>query len=830
VILNSIEGLIEAFQMNKADKTKEELTKELLELYQSYYAIREQYDKEISLLKLALEKVGKSEENIRKVYETSPDAINLSRLTDGMYISVNEGFTKILGYTAEEVIGKTSIELNIWVDPENRKNLVNEIEVKGRVENFEAIFRKKDGSIINGLLSASLIDLDGIPHLLNIVRDVTFIKRVEKELAWEQFLVNALMDNLPDLVYFKDRESRFIRINMAQAKFLGINDPSQAVGKKDFDFFPGKDAQQAYEDEQNIIRTGQMLSLEEKETRPDSPDTWVSTVKLPLRDKEGNIICTFGISRDVTEQKKSEEQYFLLENALKNINECVYITDLNNRILFLNQAFLNTYGYSENDLKDGSISIIRSPNNPMEIIEEILPATLQGGWHGELLNRKKDGSEFLVSLSTVAVKNSQGQPIALIGVATDITSRKRTELENQIISEITQGITTTSNLDELLKLIHHSLRKIVKAENCFLALNNQKIGLFSFPYFVDKFDPKSMPDSVVKNCPAYVFRTVKPFLFNQEIFDQLNEQYEVEVVGSALPSWIGIPLQTPSKVIGVLVIQHFGKENAYSESDVRFLISLGSHMAVSIERKKAEEEIKLKNELLQAINADKDKFFSILAHDLRGPLSTFVGATRILTEEIQTMDMEEIKEITLGMKASATNIYSLLENLLEWSQLKRGAMDFMPEKLNLKEKIEACIDVLSESARKKRIELTYSIPGEMEVFADNHMFDSVIRNLVSNAIKFTHVGGKVSITADRKSDQSIMIKISDSGIGMTPELKNKLFQLNEMTSRTGTEGEPSTGLGLLLCKEFIEKQGGKIWVESEVGKGSTFSFTVPARS
>ena len=244
------------------------------------------------------------------------------------------------------------------------------------------------------------------------------------------------------------------------------------------------------------------------------------------------------------------------------------------------------------------------------------------------------------------------------------------------------------------------------------------------------------------------------------------------------------------------------------------------------DHKKAEEEIKLKNELLQAIIAEKDKFFSILAHDLRGPLSTFVAATQILTEEIQTMDMEEIEEITLSMKTSATNIYSLLENLLEWSQLKQGGMYFVPEKLNLKKNIGACIDVLSESAKGKGIKIAISIPDEMEVFADNHMFDTVIRNLVSNAIKFTPVGGKVSVTADCKSDHSIEVKISDSGIGMTPELKNKLFLLNENTSRKGTEGEPGTGLGLLLVKEFIEKHGGKIWVDSEVGKGSTFSFTI----
>jgi len=232
---------------------------------------------------------------------------------------------------------------------------------------------------------------------------------------------------------------------------------------------------------------------------------------------------------------------------------------------------------------------------------------------------------------------------------------------------------------------------------------------------------------------------------------------------------------------------------------------------------------------IEELNASKDKFFSIIAHDLRGPLSAFVGATQIITEEIRTMNIEEIIDITMSMKTSASNIYSLLENLLEWSRLMRNKMDFVPEILNLKEKIGDCVDVLSESARKKRIQVTFFIPDEMEVFADNHMFDSIIRNLISNAIKFTPVGGNISVTADYNSDHSIVVKVSDSGIGMTPELKNKLFLISEKTSRPGTEGEMSTGLGLLLVKEFIEKHGGKIWVESEVGNGSTFSFTIKQR-
>ena len=242
-----------------------------------------------------------------------------------------------------------------------------------------------------------------------------------------------------------------------------------------------------------------------------------------------------------------------------------------------------------------------------------------------------------------------------------------------------------------------------------------------------------------------------------------------------------------------------------------------------------ESLIEMNNELNE-LNISKDKFFSILAHDLRGPLSSFVGATEILSEDFMTMEKEDVMNITSSMKTSATNIYSLLENLLEWSRLMRGRMDFVPVKVNLKNMVEECKTVLSPSAEKKRIWIVVNIPDEMEVFADNHMLDGIIRNLVSNAIKFTPVGGKVSVTAWLKDDYSLEVNISDTGIGIPKEMISKLFLLTEKTGRKGTEGEPSSGLGLLLCKEFIEKHHGKIWVESEPGKGSIFKFILPNNS
>jgi signal transduction histidine kinase len=243
--------------------------------------------------------------------------------------------------------------------------------------------------------------------------------------------------------------------------------------------------------------------------------------------------------------------------------------------------------------------------------------------------------------------------------------------------------------------------------------------------------------------------------------------------------------------------------------------------------KLAENEVKYKNEQLQKSIAEKDKFFSIIAHDLRSPFNSFLGLTQMISEELNSLSQTEIQHIADNLKKSAGNLYTLLENLLEWSKMQRGQMDFNPVRFNLSHKIVNCTETVFGQANIKNIVITTDIPEKLELVADGHMFDTIIRNLVSNAIKFTPTGGKVIISADKKNDQSVEINVIDSGIGIPDEMKSKLFSVSEKTSRKGTNGEPSTGLGLLLCKEFIEKHKGKIRVASEQGKGSTFTITIP---
>lgn len=261
-----------------------------------------------------------------------------------------------------------------------------------------------------------------------------------------------------------------------------------------------------------------------------------------------------------------------------------------------------------------------------------------------------------------------------------------------------------------------------------------------------------------------------------------------------------------------------------------FSIGFNKMIEALREKKLMEEKIKLQFQQLQVLNAEKDKFFSIIAHDLRNPFVAFLGYTDLMVDQFDNFTLEEIRGMAQELKTSANSLYTLLENLLEWSRFQRGLVGIKPESFVLLSKITEVLVPVLESANKKSIKILIDAPQELVIQADVNMFGSTLRNLTTNAVKFTPREGRIIITANLLTDNSVQISINDSGIGMNKSLLDKLFKLNEHTSRPGTDGEPSTGLGLLLCAEFVEKQGGKIWVESEVGKGSTFYFTIPQQS
>jgi PAS domain S-box-containing protein len=245
------------------------------------------------------------------------------------------------------------------------------------------------------------------------------------------------------------------------------------------------------------------------------------------------------------------------------------------------------------------------------------------------------------------------------------------------------------------------------------------------------------------------------------------------------------------------------------------------------ERHLAEVEINRQNQELKMLNIEKDRLFSIIAHDLRSPFTAILGLTEMISDEFDAMDRNEVKEILKELNKSAGNLYKLLDNLLEWTMVRRNKKPFNPTDISLIDLIKYSIQTLTENARAKSINVYIDVAEDLRVFADRNMLEVIVRNLFSNAVKFTYHDGHITISAEQLSEKVVAVRVSDTGMGMPVEMQGKIFSVSERNNRRGTNGEPSAGLGLLLCKEFVEKNGGEISVNSVEGEGSTFSFTIP---
>jgi PAS domain S-box-containing protein len=244
------------------------------------------------------------------------------------------------------------------------------------------------------------------------------------------------------------------------------------------------------------------------------------------------------------------------------------------------------------------------------------------------------------------------------------------------------------------------------------------------------------------------------------------------------------------------------------------------------EQIKNEEKIKEINFQLSESNKTKDKFFSIISHDLRGPLSGLMQLLEILADDYNSLGEQEKLRLISEASASAKGTYNLMENLLDWARVQSGKMEYEPERINLLHLVEEIALLYSQNIKNKNISLDINIQEDATVFGDKKMSETVVRNLISNAIKFTFPSGSILILSEKKDD-NLIVKIKDTGKGISEDEVANLFKLDVSHSTKGTENESGTGLGLILCKELVERQGGRIWVESKIKEGSTFYFTIP---
>lgn len=791
---------------------------------------------------------------------------------------------------------------------------------------------------------------------LEIQKEIEQRTETERLLMEERNFFRNIMENVPDAIYFKDLDSKFIRINKSTAAGFQLENPDDAIGKSDFDFFSKEHASIAYNDEKNVISTGvPIINKEEKEPRSSGIETWASTTKMPFYDSEGKLIGTFGISRDITTRKFQEQLLASSEMKFKTLfetnNDAIFIFD-ENGILDCNKKTFELFGLDEADRTWFNIYDFSPPYQPegissIEKINKKIAEALEGEaqefeWvyirkegttfiadvtlsrvnldnkyvlqsivrditerkaaeeivkkYGEVFQNTKMGiaicdpevnfiqsvnpsfSEMLgynqnnlvnkaifdllpdesivkfqecynnvllyghyateleikafndelipVQVDISLVNDNRGNSIFSIINVQNISSRYESQIVQEVLYKISEAVNTTHDMMDLYKAIHENIKLLMKADNFFIALTDKEHTIISFAYFVDTYDQQPPDMFLEKTLTSYVIRTGKDLLVDEEMDMELRDKEEIQVIGEPSKIWLGVPLKINDKVIGVIVVQDYENPNTYGEKEKQILLFVSEQIALAIDRKRKEEELKIYAQELKELNANKDKFFSIIAHDLRSPFFALLAISELLNNEFDNLSREEIENITRELDKALKNQYKLLENLLEWARLQTGRTKYQPANYNVFEEVNYIYDLLRANMIKKNITFNNNTNDQHFFFADINMIHSVIQNLVSNAVKFTPKDGYITVHS-YEDDSGVQIQVTDSGVGIGAKDLDKIFQIDQQHTTLGTEKEKGTGLGLILCKELVEKNKGSIYVESIEGKGATFTIKLP---
>jgi len=444
----------------------------------------------------------------------------------------------------------------------------------------------------------------------------------------------------------------------------------------------------------------------------------------------------------------------------------------------------------------------------------------------------KNGELKWIEDNSLTINGNKSVGAAKFGIFKDVTANMRDEKLRQIISDILEAANSEKNLEELFKFIHSCIKKLMKADNFYIAYHKRDSDILTFPYFVDEYDNDSSSKKMGKGLTEYILRTGKSVLVDIKTDEELRKKGEIELIGPQSPIWLGVPLKIMDKTIGVMVVQDYHDAASYSRSEQRILDVISYPISRAIERKMVEEEREMMIKELKEMNQSKDQLFSLISHDLRSPFNSLLGFAEILTTEFDSLTQRDIKEYINIINDSAKTLFGMTNNLLNYSRLQLNKFDFEPREINLYETVKVMVDLMKHRTKKKDLLIKLDMSDELAVYADEEMLNILVENLIVNAIKYSNSGGVIKISAVKIPGNSgeqtkIHLRITDEGVGISEENLLKI-RSRIMYSTLGTAKESGLGLGLLIAEKFIEILSGSLEISSTEGKGTTVLLALPS--
>lgn len=567
----------------------------------------------------------------------------------------------------------------------------------------------------------------------------------------------------------------------------------------------------AYADEKTI-QSAKMTDSFGYILKPYDEQSLHSSIEMALYKHETNL-----------KLKESEERH----RALVELSPVAIGIHSEGKVVYANSAALKLFGAkSENELIGKPVMELVIPSF-RDIVQERVKRVTTKKEKLEAIEEKLvrlDGKELDVEVSAIPTEFAGKDAVQV--VIRDISEIKKKERIHQATVKILQSINLSKSLNQQYSYLHKTLMDFIEIKNVCFSFYDKKNNTITFSYFNDEFDVKPNSKQFGNGLVEFTIKSGRIQLLNKDSIKKLIESKTITFNEKLPKMWMGVPLPLDENLTLVLVFKEFKSENYPGDKELDLINAICLPLTRAIERKIIDEEKKETLKKLEELNQTKDNFFSIISHDLRSPFDSILGFTEILKNDLEELSKEELKLYLDSLYHSSRHIYSLLNNLLQYSRFQLGKTEFYKKKLNLNEIIAKNLGILGGILLKKEIKTINLLKDEIYIFTDEDMINSILLNLITNAIKFSNRGGEIIISGFNQNGFA-NISIKDNGIGMDEQTLKKLFKLDSKKSTPGTENETGTGLGLLIVKEFIEKHGGSIKVISQPSKGSTFSFTLP---
>ena len=526
--------------------------------------------------------------------------------------------------------------------------------------------------------------------------------------------------------------------------------------------------------------------------------------------------------------RESEEKY---RTMIETSNDFIWMLDLEGKITYINDRAVEKTGLLREEWYGKHFSpIVLTEELPF--LQEVFLKNINGESVNYEFKLKTKYQNILNLLVNTAPIFSDDMVIGMISFAKDITEQKRQDNIRQIVFNISNPANYSNDLGQFIEIIQKELNTSIDASNFYLVFYNNETNEITIPYLKDEFESGG-PFPEGNTLTHYVINTQLPLLANSQKMHQLLTEGKIQLFGKESLIWMGVPIKIDDEVIGVIAVQSYENELAYDDYDLEMLEFISDQISMLIHRKKAEED--LISALKKAEESDrlKSAFLTNMSHEIRTPMNGILGFTNLLyNPNLSGQEQQTYIDI---IQKSGNRMLNTVNDIIDISRIESGHVDICVSELNINEQLNDMHSFFKPEAAKKGIKLVYQTKiseKDLKIITDHEKFNSILRNLIKNAIKYTNQGTIELGCSLKKENGSTGIEfyVKDSGIGIPSDRQEAIFHRFVQADIEDKQASQGSGLGLAISKAYAEMLGGKIWVESEEGKGSTFYFTLDYNS